>query len=187
MTVFELISLGFYNLKLINVIENFITEVFQSEVIILPQTQVPSDYKNIYRGQYDGFKLLRWSSNLKTVESSILVGLADVDAYVLGLNFIFGIADPKSRVALVFLERLKEAEGLQGVKFITRVKKEVLHEVGHVLGLRHCSNKKCVMVFSNSIYDTDFKEFKYCGSCYGFLIHSGFSVNPKYSLGEVIS
>ncbi|MEM2443629.1 MAG: archaemetzincin family Zn-dependent metalloprotease [Sulfolobales archaeon] len=181
---FELIPLNFQNNELVETIKDFLVDVFQSEVIILPQKQIPPQYRNVYRGQYEGFKLLQWLSNLRNAEASTLVGVADVDAYVSGLNFIFGIADPKSRAALVFLERLKESNDSLNIRFISRVKKEVLHEVGHVLGLRHCINRKCVMVFSNSLYDTDFKEFKYCESCYALLNFLGYSINSKYLLSQ---
>lgn len=184
MITFELIPLELHNSDLVETIKDFIVDVFQSEVIILPRKKIPVQYKNVYREQYDGLKLLQWSNSLRNLKTSTLVGIADVDAYVPGLNFIFGVADPKSKVALVFLERLKESNDSLGVRFISRVKKEVLHEVGHILGLKHCINKRCVMVFSNNIYDTDFKEFKYCESCYALLKLLGYSINSKYLLNQ---
>ncbi|HIC98260.1 MAG TPA: matrixin family metalloprotease, partial [Pyrodictiaceae archaeon] len=38
--------------------------------------------------------------------------------------------------------------------FKLRALKEAMHEIGHVLGLLHCTDKRCVMHFSNSIIDT---------------------------------
>ncbi|OYT52052.1 MAG: hypothetical protein B6U73_00475 [Desulfurococcales archaeon ex4484_204] len=38
---------------------------------------------------------------------------------------------------------------------LSRVRKEVMHEVDHLLGLNHCSNPLCIMRFSNSILDTN--------------------------------
>lgn len=179
----ELMTAEVYNHEVIEVVKDLVKDVFQAEVSVLPQTSIPPEYRNSYRGQYDGFKLLQWSGNLKRVKTSILLGLLDVDAYVAGLNFIFGIADPKNKVALVFLERLKDSEGLSS-RFISRVKKEVLHELGHVLGLGHCGLRRCVMAFSNSIYDTDFKEFKYCNSCHTLLVAMGYTINSKYLLSR---
>jgi archaemetzincin len=48
---------------------------------------------------------------------------------------------------------------------ILRIAKEIIHEVGHLKGFNHCKNKRCVMAFSNSIYDTDFKDYKFCNEC----------------------
>ncbi|MFW9888286.1 MAG: FAD-dependent oxidoreductase [Candidatus Thorarchaeota archaeon] len=54
--------------------------------------------------------------------------------------------------------------GLTEELFFRRTEKEVFHELGHVLGLRHCS-KHCVMLFSNSLADTENKPGNYCTDC----------------------
>jgi predicted Zn-dependent protease len=38
-------------------------------------------------------------------------------------------------------------------------------ELGHAFGLAHCSSTRCVMHFSNSLHDTDFKKRDFCDSC----------------------
>ncbi|MEO0185151.1 MAG: matrixin family metalloprotease [candidate division WOR-3 bacterium] len=43
--------------------------------------------------------------------------------------------------------------------------KEVVHEVGHLMGLDHCSIPTCVMHFSNTIEDTDKKNVCFCDKC----------------------
>lgn len=55
--------------------------------------------------------------------------------------------------------------------FKERLIKEALHELGHAFGLPHCDNKRCVMVFSNSIKDVDFKGAKFCEGCATVLTH----------------
>ena len=49
--------------------------------------------------------------------------------------------------------------------FNDRIAKETIHELGHYFGLFHCNNKRCVMYFSNSLYDTDFKNRTFCKKC----------------------
>jgi archaemetzincin len=42
--------------------------------------------------------------------------------------------------------------------------REAIHEIGHVLGLNHCSNR-CVMQYSNSLWEAQNKPSFLCESC----------------------
>ena len=95
-----------------------------------------------------------------------------MDIYASGLNFVFGEADPSSGVAVVSLWRLRqERHGLPEDKnlFRQRALKEAVHELGHIFGLSHCPDLRCVMHFSNSLADTDRKEPNFCSKCQGRL------------------
>jgi len=121
---------------------------------------------NPERKQYFSSKLL--ASLKKSEGEERVVGVADVDLYVSRLNFVFGEADVGSGTTIVSLCRLRqEYYGLapDGVLFLERATKEIVHEVGHTFGLGHCPNNKCVMHFSNSLADTDLKEAHFCDKC----------------------
>lgn len=97
----------------------------------------------------------------KNEASDIAIGLTGSDLYHRNLNFVFGLASFATKCCIVSWHRLKEPEN----KFFERLVKECLHELGHVLGLAHCANKKCVMSFSNSLEEVDEKEAGFCNSC----------------------
>ena len=61
--------------------------------------------------------------------------------------------------------------------FYGRIIKESVHELGHVFGLRHCENRKCVMHFSNSIEDTDIKTHVFCKNCKNILRIKNINMN----------
>ncbi len=101
-------------------------------------------------------------------ESVCALAVADLDLCVTHLNFVFGLADPANRRAIIALPRLRQTyyrlpEDM--TLFQKRVQKEAVHELGHVFGLRHCDDRRCVMVFSNSLADTDFKNDVFCSRC----------------------
>jgi archaemetzincin len=83
-------------------------------------------------------------------------------------TFVFGEAQLGGRAALVSVRRLRqEFYGLAPDKAMlyARAEKEVLHELGHTLGLVHCRSFECVMRFSNSIEEVDLKSSDFCESC----------------------
>ncbi len=125
---------------------------------------------NPRRGQYSAGEILQ---SLRQGEAERILGVVDLDLYVPQLNFVFGLADPLSRRALFSLLRLRqEFYGLpedQGL-FLQRAVKEAVHELGHTYGLRHCHDRRCVMAFSNSLADTDFKGQAFCQRCRGRLL-----------------
>lgn len=140
---------------------------------------VPHFAFNDERGQYDSSTILEELSRLYDEGLfqgyAKVVGLADVDAYVQGLNFVFGEAILNGQAAAVYLARLRpEFYGAppDAGLFRERTCKEVVHELGHTFGLRHCAEPTCVMHFSNSIHDTDYKSLALCARCRNLLFRS---------------
>lgn len=83
--------------------------------------------------------------------------ITDVDLYTPRYNFIFGACFGHN--AVISISRLK------GDLLEERTIKEAVHELGHVFSLDHCSNPKCVMHFSNTLADTDYKKKEFCSTC----------------------
>lgn len=103
-----------------------------------------------------------------------ILGILDEDIYSKKHNFVFGLANMRSGVALISLTRLREKfykesrliyrKHETGKNLEDRILKEAIHELGHTFGLKHCNNL-CVMRFSNSLKDVDKKLPEFCISC----------------------
>ena len=105
---------------------------------------------NPSRRQYNASVLLLEFKNLK----NLFLWLVSKDLYVEGMNFVFGCALPY-RGAILSTYRLDSNK---------LIWKEVVHEIGHVLGLQHCKNY-CVMQFSNSLQEAKLKPSTLCEDC----------------------
>jgi len=123
---------------------------------------------NSERKQYYSSAILEKLRNTSSEAGERVLGLVDIDLYVPDLNFVFGEADIVEKLAVISTKRLRqEYYGLPKDEelLLDRTSKESVHELGHTYGLRHCPDKSCVMYFSNSLQDTDFKSSSFCESC----------------------
>jgi archaemetzincin len=120
---------------------------------------VPSNAYNPLRQQYDARTIVDALMEQNSKQYEFGIGFVDVDIYVSKMNYIFGLADPVKKAALVSMFRLA------GERCEERVAKETVHELGHLRGLQHCTEGTCVMHFSNTLEDTDQKEATLCSVC----------------------
>ncbi|MCX7704376.1 MAG: archaemetzincin family Zn-dependent metalloprotease [Planctomycetota bacterium] len=135
---------------------------------ISPSIDLPKDSYNAARKQYYADSLLLLLSKIRTPSSLRTIGVIDEDLYSENLNYVFGSASQTEKSAVVSLIRftgnfwgLKEDSQL----FLKRARKLVLHELGHTLGLHHCTDPCCVMLFSNTLAELDSSSEHFCPSC----------------------
>jgi archaemetzincin len=139
-------------------------------------SRIPLDLEFAYnpeRKQYHSSTILERLRRMGPEDCGRTLGIVDVDLYVPDLNFVFGEANVVTKTAVIAKERLKpEYYGLAEDPTLLgeRILKESVHELGHTYGLGHCSDRKCVMHFSNGLADTDFKSSSFCESCKGKLM-----------------
>ena len=118
------------------------------------------------RKQYDGQKLLNELIDEKNLE--FFFWIVKDDLYVPVMDFIFGLAS-KYCGAIVSFYRLNSQE----MKI-----KESIHELGHILGLEHCTNF-CVMQYSTKLAEAIKKPSYLCSECKSKIIVNKRNFEPN--------
>lgn len=154
---------------ILNELKNRLEKTFHCSLEIHEGIKLPPEAYNPSRNQYFSSLILKkLHSFLKPGKQDKVLGIVDVDLYVPGLNFVFGEAELGGHFAAISLWRLRQSfYGFSENRslFVERTVKEAVHELGHTFGLQHCPDPKCVMHFSNSLFDTDKKSASFCGHC----------------------
>jgi len=163
-----LIPFGDIDPDILDFIARALQETYRQKAGSDKALPVPSQAYHAKRGQYVAPQILGFLAAMNRDRRRSLLGVIDEDLFALGLNFVFGEAAPAAVVAIIALPRLRqEFYGLQPDRelFLLRAAKEAIHELGHLQGLGHCPDPRCIMHFSNSLKDTDIKEARFCAAC----------------------
>ena len=164
-TEIRIIPIGEVEPGVLEHIYTALKETFNRECRLGEGLPKPDYAFNPHRGQYSAEEILK---RLRIDGAERVLGVVDLDLYVPHLNFVFGLADQSGRRAVIALLRMHQ--NFYGLpedlgRFLQRSVKEALHELGHTYGLCHCSDRLCVMAFSNSLADTDYKGQAFCQKC----------------------
>jgi len=162
-----LVAVGEVDQNIIKILKEDLNKIFGKQVWVGKGMPTPHYAFNKKRNQYLSTMILNALMNEKEyIPFEKILGIVDHDLYVPELNFVFGEAS--QRVAVISLTRLRqEFYNLPQDRsfFHKRALTEAVHELGHTYGLGHCGNPLCVMIFSNSLIDTDRKGSKFCPKC----------------------
>jgi archaemetzincin len=125
------------------------------------------------RRQFNSTALLAQTLLMPNPNKNKLISIADVDLYVPILTYVFGEAQLNGTAAIVSMHRLSNV--YYGIPndfqlMLTRLEKEVVHELGHTFGLIHCHQFECVMRSSTYVEEIDYKKVQPCTACSAMLI-----------------
>ncbi len=162
-----LFSTGDVDRKVLNHLQVNLSTVFSGIVQLGGTFELKQKEFHTARRQYRSTPILHRLRILKPARD-FLLAVTEADLYAAGLNFVFGEADFAGRCAIISLARLQAGypgKPFTSELFLRRALTEAVHEVGHLVGLGHCPEPACVMHFSNSLYDTDRKQPRFCSRC----------------------
>lgn len=165
-----LISFGYFEESFLEKMAGAVTREFSMPAHVREGHLDLSEFYDPARRQYNGNLLIRAVDTQYSSASIKTVGLFYVDLFIPILTYIFGQAFLGGRTAIASIYRLSnERYGMKELEdeLLSRLTKEVIHELGHTFGLIHCHVPGCVMGSSTYVEDIDQKSSNLCGRCRG--------------------
>jgi archaemetzincin len=162
------LSFGRFEKGFLEKVSEVVTQEFSCAVTIKEAHVDISECYDPVRRQYNGNKLLNMVDSLNGTGNFKTIGLFSVDIFIPILTFIFGQAQLGGHSAIASQYRLSnERYGMPSDEniLLQRLTKEVIHELGHTLGLFHCHTPNCVMRSSTYVEDIDQKDAQLCVKC----------------------
>lgn len=129
----------------------------------------PAPFLDAVRRQYRADQVIA-TLRARVPAGEHVLGLTALDLCLPVLTYVFGFAELGGTASVVSMHRLDprfhglpEDPGLM----LERLEKEVLHELGHLCGLTHCADRRCVMASAHDVGEIDVEEPGLCASCRG--------------------
>jgi archaemetzincin len=164
-TIIYIQPLGEVNQETLKYLKKSIKDFYGYDCVVKTKVSFTDDILANSRTRYEASKILRkYNSN----ENVLIVTEKDI-AYWKSSKFpewgIFGLGRRPGKTCVISTFRLKKKVTNQ--KMLERLKKVALHEIGHNLGLEHCTNnKECMMNDANAtIEQVDREKIWFCSKC----------------------
>jgi archaemetzincin len=160
---------GTFDTSLITLITPEIVKRFDSaQVVVLPSCELPREAFYKPRARYRAEILLQILDSLNNNNHLKIIGLTNKDisttkgdVYDWG---IFGLGSLEKAPCVVSTFRMRK-NGTSEL-FLQRLRKVVVHELGHTFGLVHCDWPLCVMLdYRGTITSLDGTGFGFCSKC----------------------
>lgn len=145
-----------------------LASAFRMETRWLDPLGEPAHAYDPVREQYSSTLMLRDAVAQRPRDATKVLLLTEHDIFIPMLSFVYGQAQLGGPAAVLSLARLRqEFYGLTPNRplFLVRIRKEVLHEIGHTFGITHCEEPICTMSLSTNIQQLDAKRDEFCESC----------------------
>ncbi len=149
-------------------VRGFVQTLFGHPARVELRAGAPEEVFDPRRRQWSSSRLVSWLAGQVPSDAERVLGIFDQDLFIPVLSWVFGEAQLGGRVAVVSTARLSEHPGESAhprTLFLSRLVKESAHELGHTLGLVHCTDVTCLMSRSPTLLHVDAKSAEICSRC----------------------
>lgn len=161
--------LGNVNRAIIDSAVSGIKALYNVQVIILESDSVPKSAYYKPNKRYRAEKILNYLEKNVDQKYTKVLGLTVKDISTTKGQYydwgIFGLGSLGGRPCIVSTYRLRRKKASDSL-FYARLKKVINHELGHVFGLEHCPNDRCLMEDAKGkIKTVDNETGAFCPEC----------------------
>lgn len=178
MKAIELQPLGDAEPDVLEILRPALQEAFGVAVRVRARSLPIDTFYDEQRAQYNSTAILHQLGHSSSVlhpatafqsnNNVRIVGVAQRDLFMPILTYVFGEAALGGDVAVVSYHRFRnELYGLPPNKqlVLERLRKVAIHEIGHTMGLVHCTLQYCVMHAASYVEELDLKGHDFCPFC----------------------
>jgi archaemetzincin len=178
-TTIVLQPLNHFDQQQLHFLREDLQRFYHKNVVIQPVKTIPVEFIDLSKGKrYSAPKVIRWLMDGQADSIVTVAGLTSEDIFTTKKDSDGKVKKPESKYAVwgifglgycpgsscvISDNRLRTADA---TKFRRRLRTVVIHEIGHNLGLPHCTNGDCIMSDAHEKMATvDSRSTDYCQDC----------------------
>ncbi|SRR5271157_1050903 len=168
-----IVPLGKVEEDVLRVVADSLQGILRLPVDIWDAMPIPEDAFMRARNQYNAMGIIRYLAENHSDSGLKVLGIMGKDICNPIITYVFGEAYMGGRAAVMSSARLSanlSGEPASRERFLDRVVKVALHEIGHTFNIPHCHTGRCVMRASNNLTELDDKLNYLCDYCEIFLL-----------------
>ena len=163
-----LVPIGRVLVEILEEIAVALRKTYRFHVRIGRSEETDNEMYSDERRQYNAASLLNLLAGRRRDSLAAVLGVVEGDMFAGDKSFVFGINLPGQRTGIIALTRLREEfykKRSQRELFLRRAVTEAVFQVGLAVGLPLCSQKKCVLLPTSTLWRMDEKGQSFCELC----------------------